>query len=149
MPIAFHTVEVKLPAIKKTVLKKFIAERSLKESRKKLSVTYVFCSDEFLLDMNRQFLEHDYYTDIITFPLSETETEIEAEIYISIDRVKDNAQKFKADFADELNRVVFHGVLHLIGYKDKSKADKERMREKENEWLKAFKRAASTKQTGK
>jgi rRNA maturation RNase YbeY len=91
--------------------------------------------------MNRQFLEHDYYTDIITFPLSETEKEIEAEIYISIDRVKDNAEKFKTEFLDELHRVIFHGVLHLMGYKDKTIVDKETMRNKENEWLRRFKTA--------
>jgi rRNA maturation RNase YbeY len=89
--------------------------------------------------MNRQFLEHDYYTDIITFPLSETEKEIEAEIYISVDRVKDNAEKFKTEFLDELHRVIFHGVLHLMGYKDKTIVDKETMRNKENEWLRRFK----------
>jgi len=141
MPISFHTVEIKLPAIKKAALKKFIATQALKEAKKKLSVTYVFCSDEYLLNMNRQFLEHDYYTDIITFPLGETEKEIEAEIYISIDRVKDNATRFKAEFSEEFYRVVFHGVLHLIGYKDKTKANKETMRSKENEWLRKFKTA--------
>jgi probable rRNA maturation factor len=145
MPITFHAANIKLPLIKKAAIKKFISERALKESGKKLSLIYVFCSDDFLLDMNRQFLDHDYYTDIITFPLAETERGIEAEIYISVDRVKDNAGKFETNFADELNRVVFHGVLHLIGYKDKSKADKEMMRNKENEWLNAFKRAVKNK----
>jgi len=139
MPITFHTIDIKLPPIKKAALKTFIAARALKEVKKKLHITYVFCSDEYLLNMNKQFLEHDYYTDIITFPLSETENEIEAEIYISIDRVRDNAVKFKTDFLEEFHRVIFHGVLHLMGYKDKSKADKETMRNKENEWLRKFK----------
>jgi len=106
-----------------------------------LSIAYIFCSDEYLLNKNRQFLEHDFYTDIITFPLSETEKEIEAEIYISVDRVKDNAAKFKSDFSDELYRVIFHGVLHLMGFKDKSSKNKETMRAKENEWLRKFKTA--------
>jgi probable rRNA maturation factor len=141
MPITFHTIDIKLPPIKKAVLKNFIANQAMKEVKKKLHVTYVFCSDDYLLNMNRQFLEHDYYTDIITFPLGETEKEIEAEIYISLDRVKDNASKFKTEMLDELHRVIFHGVLHLMGYKDKSKADKETMRSKENEWLRRFKRA--------
>jgi len=141
MPIIFHTVDIKLPSVKKAALKKFILTQGLKESKKKLRVTYVFCSDEYLLNMNKQFLNHDYYTDIITFPLTETEKEIEAEIYISVDRVKDNATKFKTDFLEEFHRVVFHGVLHLMGYKDKSKADKETMRKKENEWLRRFKTA--------
>ena len=141
MPISFHAIDIKLPPLKRGVLKTFIASQALKEVKKKLSVTYVFCSDEHLLNMNRQFLEHDFYTDIITFPLNETEKEIEAEIYISVDRVKDNALKFKSDFSDELHRVIFHGVLHLIGFKDKSKKDKETMRTKENEWLRKFKAA--------
>ena len=141
MPISFNAIDVKQPPLKKTVIKKFIAAQALKVSKKKLQVTYIFCSDEYLLNMNRQFLEHDFYTDIITFPLSETENEIEAEIYISIDRVKDNAVKFKSDFSEELHRVIFHGVLHLMGYKDKSRADKETMRAKENEWLRLFKAA--------
>ena len=139
MPITFHTIDIKLPAIKKAALKTFISGQAMKEVKKKLNITYVFCSDEYLLNMNRQFLEHDYYTDIITFPLNETEKEIEAEIYISVDRVKDNADKFKTDHLEELRRVIFHGVLHLMGYKDKSRADKETMRSKENEWLRRFK----------
>jgi probable rRNA maturation factor len=141
MPISFHAADIKLPPLQKAVLKKFIASQAMKEAKKKLQIAYVFCSDEYLLKMNRHFLEHDFYTDIITFPLSETEMEIEAEIYISIDRVKDNATKFKSDFSEELHRVIFHGVLHLIGYRDKSRADKETMRTKENEWLRKFKAA--------
>ncbi len=141
MPITFHTADIKLPPMQKAALKKFISAQALKEAKKKLHITYVFCSDDYLLNMNKQFLEHNYYTDIITFPLSETEKEIEAEIYISIDRVKDNAAKFKTDFLEEFHRVIFHGVLHLMGYKDKSKPDKETMRKKENEWLRKFKTA--------
>jgi probable rRNA maturation factor len=139
MPITFQAADVKLPSLKKTALKKFLSV----QTKKKLHVGYVFCSDEFLLSMNRQFLGHDFYTDIITFPLSETDKEIEAEIYISVDRVKDNAAQLKVDFSEELNRVIFHGVLHLMGYKDKIKADKETMRGKENEWLHGFKRSLS------
>lgn len=141
MPISFHTIDIKSPPLKKAVLKKFIATQSMKEVKKKLNITYVFCSDEHLLNMNKQFLEHDYYTDIITFPLFENEKEIEAEIYISVDRVKDNAIKLKTDFQEELHRVIFHGVLHLMGYKDKSKADKETMRGMENKWIRQFKQA--------
>ena len=135
MPITFQTADVKLPPLKKAALKKFLSA----QTKKRLHVGYVFCSDAFLLGMNKQFLDHDFYTDIITFPLSETDKEIEAEIYISVDRVKDNAAKLKVDFSEELNRVIFHGVLHLMGFKDKSKVDKETMRGKENEWLRRFK----------
>ena len=139
MPITFHNNDIKPPSIQKAALKKFIAAQALKQAKRNLRVSYIFCTDDFLLSINKQFLNHDFYTDIITFPLGETGEEIEAEIYISVDRVKDNAAKFKSDFKDELNRVIFHGILHLMGYKDKSKADKETMRRKENEWLRKFK----------
>ena len=134
MPITFHNADIKFALPKKSELKNFIA----KQTKKKLSLSYVFCSDEYLLGINQQFLAHDFYTDIITFPLSETEKEIEAEIYISIDRVKDNAQKLKLEFKDELHRVIFHGVLHLLGFKDKTSAQKAIMRAKENELLKKW-----------
>ncbi len=141
MPVTFHIADTTLPKLSKTTLKNFIVSQALRETKKKISISYVFCSDEYLLNINKQFLAHDYYTDIITFPLSENEKKIEAEIYISIDRVKDNAAKFKTEFQEELYRVVFHGVLHLAGYKDKTKAEKETMRNKENEWLSKFKTA--------
>ncbi|HYC27999.1 MAG TPA: rRNA maturation RNase YbeY, partial [Chitinophagaceae bacterium] len=87
------------------------------------SLNLVFCSDEFLLDINRTYLKHDYYTDIITFDLGEGE----AEIYISIDRVRENAKAEGASFNHELHRVIFHGVLHLCGFKDKSARNKSEM----------------------
>ena len=87
-----------------------------------------------MLEINRQFLTHDFYTDIITFDLSETNA-IQAEIYISVDRVRDNALKLGVSFKSELHRVIFHGVLHLCGYKDKTKGEKEKMRDKEEFYL--------------
>lgn len=139
MAVAFQNADIvfKLPA--KTDLKNFIGSSFEKEAKKKLSVTYVFCSDEYLLHINQDFLKHDYYTDIITFPLSETDRKVEAEIYISIDRVRENALKLKVPFEQELHRVIFHGVLHLIGYKDKTAAQKEKMRRAEEKWIKEFK----------
>ena len=94
-------------------------------------LTYVFCSDDYLLSLNQQFLKHNTLTDIITFDYSEGKKELSGEIYISIDRVADNAAKFKTDFQDELHRVMIHGVLHLAGYKDKKPAEKALMRKKE------------------
>ncbi len=89
--------------------------------------------------MNKQFLQHDYYTDIITFPLSNPEDKtIESELYISINRVADNAKTHKVKFEEELFRVIFHGVLHLIGHNDKTKAQQADMRKKESEWLSLF-----------
>ena len=95
MPITFHNNDIKPPSIQKAALKKFIAAQALKQAKRNLRVSYIFCTDDFLLSINKQFLNHDFYTDIITFPLGETDEEIEAEIYISVDRVKDNAAKFK------------------------------------------------------
>ena len=98
------------------------------------SVSVVFCSDDYLLEMNKQYLNHDYYTDIITFDYVE-ENVISGDLFISLDRVKENAQKYNNDFIIEIYRVVFHGILHLIGYKDKTEEEKKLMREKENFYL--------------
>lgn len=98
-------------------------------------INYVFCSDSYLLEMNQSFLDHDTLTDIITFDHSTEKGVINGEIYISIDRVRDNAQTFETSFDTELHRVLIHGVLHLLGYKDKTKAHKTRMRKKEEACL--------------
>lgn len=96
-------------------------------------VSLIFCSDEYLLEMNRTHLDHDYYTDIITFDYYEEE--ITGDLFISVDRVKENATDLSGDFKDELHRVVVHGVLHLLGYGDKSEDEEKLMRKKENEAL--------------
>jgi len=99
-------------------------------------LNYIFCSDETLLNINRQYLKHDYYTDIITFNLSENkEKKITGEIYISLDRVRDNAGKMKLPLNHELARVIFHGALHLCGYKDKTKKEKQEMTKREDFYL--------------
>ena len=138
MPVSFHNADLKFRLPESGKLKAFITARVKKEGGKTIRLTYVFCTDEFLLRINQQFLQHDFYTDIITFPLNESDSEIEAEIYISIDRVRDNAAKLKQDFKSELLRVIFHGVLHLLGYQDKTKAQEKKIRAKEDEWLTAF-----------
>ena len=102
-------------------------------------INYIFCSDEHLLNINTQFLNHDFYTDIITFDNSESHDIIEGDIFISIDRVEDNALTNQVSFANELNRVIIHGVLHLLGYNDKSKEEQKEMREKENAYLSLLK----------
>ncbi|MCX7744947.1 MAG: rRNA maturation RNase YbeY [Flavobacteriales bacterium] len=99
------------------------------------SLTIILCSDEYLLSMNRKHLNHDYYTDVITFDLSDTSTYIVGEIYISVDRVKENAASLKQKFVDELHRVMVHGLLHLCGYMDKSSAQIKQMRNKEDFYL--------------
>lgn len=99
------------------------------------SITIVLCSDEYLLAMNQKHLNHDYYTDVITFDLSEKPAFIEGEIYISVDRVKENAVLLNQHFIDELHRVMVHGLLHLCGYNDKSLFQQKIMRNKEDEYL--------------
>lgn len=110
-----------------------------KEGATLISLNYIFCTDEYLHQMNVQFLKHDTLTDIITFNYNPSKTEIEGEIYISIDRVRENAKSFETDFQTELNRVIIHGVLHLIGYNDKNKSQKVIMREKEDTYLSLYK----------
>jgi probable rRNA maturation factor len=138
MPITFHNADIKFTLPQKAALKKFIGAQVLKEAGKKTQLSYIFCSDEYLLDINRRFLQHDYYTDIITFPLGEREAVIEAEIYISVDRVRDNAKNLKVPLEHELLRVMFHGVLHLLGHKDKTKAQKLAMRKLEEVWMRKY-----------
>lgn len=99
------------------------------------ALNFVFCSDRYLHQLNREFLHHDTYTDIITFDQSERVGIVEGEIYISIERVKENAEIYKRPFKEELHRVMIHGVLHLLGYGDKSESDKKKMREKEDACL--------------
>ena len=133
--IKFNYIDVHFSYTKKRELKKFI-EFLFKEERKPLTIiNYIFCSDNYLIEINRKFLQHDDYTDIITFDLSEPKQPIVGEIYISTKRVKENAEKFGVDFNSELRRVIIHGVLHLIGYKDKSKTEKALMRKKEDTYL--------------
>lgn len=110
-----------------------------KEGKSLQSLNYIFCTDEYLREMNIQFLKHKTYTDIITFNYNPSKTEIEGEIYISIDRVRENAETFQTDFQTELNRVIIHGVLHLLGFNDKTKAEKTAMREKEDACLSLLK----------
>lgn len=107
----------------------------LEHFNKDLILQVIFLDDETLLLMNKEFLNHDYYTDIITFPIEESEDTLEAELYISIDRVRDNAQKEDESFSNELLRVFLHGILHLVGYKDDTAQAKKIMREKESFYM--------------
>lgn len=109
------------------------AEKGIKEK-----INFIFCDDAYLLSINKEYLQHDTYTDIITFDLSTKEDLLIADIFISVERVADNAAKFNVAYDQELRRVMVHGVLHLLGYKDKSKKDQEQMRAKENEYLQKF-----------
>lgn len=123
---------------KREELKLFIERIFKLEGRSLESLNFIFCSDEELLQINRSYLNHDYYTDIITFELSGKKEAVVGEIYISIDRVRDNASTHGSSNSQELHRVIFHGVLHLCGYKDKSPADIKKMRAREDHYLKKY-----------
>src|SRR3954470_15508008 len=113
-------------------LRQFIVSIFKKEKVAFEHLNYIFCSDEQLLTINQQFLQHDFLTDVITFPLSGKGAPVEAEVYISIDRVRDNARTLGQPVNHELHRVIFHGALHLCGYRDKSKADILEVRKRED-----------------
>lgn len=136
--VQFRSADRTLQLPGRSALKAFIAGIFEKEKQALASITYVFCSDTFLLQMNRDFLQHDYYTDIISFGLSEKGQPVEAEVYISLDRVKDNAHTLQQTYRQETLRVIFHGALHLCGYKDKKKSEIELMRKKEDYYLRLF-----------
>ena len=114
-------------------LNTWIEKVAEKEGKQLGTISYIFCSDDYLLKMNIEYLNHDTLTDIITFPYNNDP--IEGDIFISIERVKDNAQDYKVNFETELHRVMIHGILHLCGYKDKTKMDALLMRQKEDESL--------------
>ena len=127
------------PALnERTRLKLFIENLFVREKKKIGNLSYIFCSDKHLLGINNDFLQHDFYTDVITFDLSSTKTETKGEIYMSVDRIKENAKKEGVSFKEELHRVIFHGALHLCGYRDKKKEDKLIMRSLEEIYLKLY-----------
>lgn len=140
MSARFYDQEVNARLGEKRRLSAFLDEliKSHRPEVKKVSLTYIFCTDKALLSINQQFLDHDTFTDIVTFDLSEKETELTGELYISTDRIADNAAKFKTTYQRELHRVIFHGALHLCGFKDKRKKDQELMRAQEEHNLQAW-----------
>ncbi len=120
------------------MVKDWIKQIASNKGFKIITLNYIFCTDEYLLDININYLNHDTYTDIVTFDQSEKKTEIEGDIYISIDRVKENAKNQQTEYKEELLRVLAHGLLHLCGYKDKTKSDKAEMRKEENQSLSLY-----------
>lgn len=119
-------------------LKLFVESIFRREKKSLREINYVFCNDKRLLAINREYLGHNYYTDIIAFDLSEKSDAIIAEVYISVDRVRENAIIHKSTVKRELQRVIFHGALHLCGYKDKTTTDKEQMGQREDYYLAKF-----------
>ncbi|MDR3057482.1 MAG: rRNA maturation RNase YbeY [Prevotella sp.] len=135
MAILYQAEEVKLPSIKKRETSNWIKSVAASYNKKVGDIAFIFCSDEKILEVNNQYLQHDYYTDIITFDYSENDT-ISGDIFISLDTVKSNSEQFKTLYSEELHRIIIHGILHLCGINDKGPGEREHMTECENKALK-------------
>ena len=136
--VSFFSEDIDFKVVNPLKTKKWIKNTSISEGYELSQLNYVFCSDEYLLEINKQYLDHDYFTDIITFDNSEEDNQLEGDIYISVDRVRENAATFHTDFDTEMRRVLIHGLLHLAGHEDSSEALKTAMRAKEDEYLRLF-----------
>jgi rRNA maturation RNase YbeY len=134
MAINYYTEEIKLPPIKKRIVSSWIKGVVSLFEKKTGAISYIFCSDEKILEINKQYLNHDYYTDIITFDYSEKNI-ISGDIFISIDTVRSNSEKYKTLYMEELHRTIIHGVLHLCGIDDKGPGEREIMENYENKAL--------------
>lgn len=131
--ITFFNEEIEFNLKGKQVLKDWISLVIESEGKKKGDISFIFCDDTYLSEINVQYLKHHTLTDIITFDYTaDNKGRISGDIFISIERVKENAESLKIPFVNELHRVIIHGVLHLLGYKDKNKVDKALMRQKED-----------------
>jgi len=135
MKITFFSEDVSFKLSSPNKVRRWIKEVILLEKHTLSEISYIFCSDDYLHNMNVQYLNHDTLTDIITFDNSEEEDQIEGDIFISVDRVKENATQLNLPFDIELHRVMIHGILHWCGYKDKTSADNDLMRKKEDACL--------------
>jgi rRNA maturation RNase YbeY len=135
VPIFFFEEDTQFKPKQKTSLRTWIKSTIVTEGYTLSELNYIFCSDEYLLGINQQYLEHDTYTDIITFDNSELPKVVVGDIFISVDRIRENAKNFAVSETDELHRVMIHGALHLLGYKDKTKKDKTLMTQKEDHYL--------------
>ena len=132
--IEYFTEEVETPKIETSHFEEITSKILQEHSRNVEKITIIFCSDEYLLRLNKEYLSHDYYTDIITFEYS-NKTEYSGDLFISLDRVEENAKIFHKTYENELYRVMLHGILHLVGYNDKTEREKQQMKEKENNYL--------------
>ena len=141
--IRFNTLDVEMPPMDLQRVKAWIEEIVAKYGKTVGELYYYFCSDEKLLEINRERLGHDFYTDIVTFPLTDCETVLSSEFCISVDRIKENAVTFGRSFESELHRVIIHGVLHLIGFDDLTDEEEKEMRRQEDISLELYKTMAS------
>lgn len=138
MAILYQNEDVKFPPIKRRKLNKWIKQVAGSYNKSVGGLSYIFCSDERILEINIEYLQHDYYTDIITFDYSD-ESEISGDIFISLDTVKSNSEQFETNYIEELRRIIIHGVLHLCGINDKGEKEREHMTECENKALELLK----------
>ena len=134
MAVSFHSKQISFTLPNQRVVADWLQKVSVSEKKKLTEVSYIFCSDDYLLEMNRQYLNHDYFTDVITFDYCEG-NDVSGDVFISIERVSENAQTVGVPTIDELHRVMVHGLLHLLGYADKSDTDKQQMTSKEDFYL--------------
>ena len=132
--ISYQTEGVKMPDIKKKETTGWIKEVAACYGKRVGEIAYIFCSDDKILEVNRQYLQHDYYTDIITFDYTEG-NKISGDLFISLDTVRTNAETFHTDYDEELHRTIIHGILHLCGINDKGPGEREIMEENENRAL--------------
>ncbi len=135
--IELHYIDVEVPGMSPELLVLWLNDCVLSEEKKPGVVNLICCNDEYLFNINKEFLKHSYYTDIITFDYCENDV-VGGDLYISIDRVKENAESLKEPFNTEFRRVCIHGVLHLCGFSDKSHQQKKAMRDKENYYLEKY-----------
>ena len=135
LPIHFFSEDVPFTLKQKLKVRSWIYRTIVSEGFKLGELSFIFASDEYVLNINREYLKHDTYTDIITFDNSEEENRITGDIFISIDRIRENSTKFNVNEIDELHRVMIHGTLHLLGYPDKGKTAKSIMTSKEDHYL--------------
>ena len=145
MKIIYEASNVKFPKIRRREITRWIRQMIIEHFNKKPGdISYIFCSDEEILKVNQQYLNHDFYTDIITFDYSEGDI-ISGDMFISLETVKTNSEQYKTDYDEELLRVMIHGILHLCGYGDKTSIEKKQMRKKEEEALDLIKTMLSLK----
>ncbi len=135
MNILYYSQDIDFPSINKLVITQWVENVICHYKQKGGNINFIFCNDNYILDINKKFLNHDYYTDIITFNYSNSK-QISGDLFISLDTVLSNSEKFKSSFFTELHRVMIHGVLHLLGFNDKSKEEELSMRENEDYCLK-------------
>jgi rRNA maturation RNase YbeY len=142
MPIRFFSEEIEFRLKNQRKIRRWVRDCVSTENRRFRDLNFIFCSDKFLLRLNKEFLGHDTFTDIITFDQSVDEL-ISGEVYISVERVEENSVRYQVRSEEELHRVIIHGVLHLCGFRDKSSVEKSRMRKKEDSYLSLWRKSST------